>query len=92
MLNASDPPPVKHLTIRDVPPELSEALEREKRQRGRSLNRTVIELLSQALGVGPGRRRSNGLRALAGTWSASDLREFEEAIASTDEIDAELWR
>ncbi len=65
---------MKALTIRNVPPALAEALDREKARRGASLNRTVIELLSQGLGVGV--TRSNGLAALAGTWTEEDLSEF----------------
>ena len=49
---------MKTITIRNVPPEVARALEREKQRRGASLNRTVIELLSQGLGVGV--IRSNG--------------------------------
>ena len=81
---------MKTITIRNLPPEVSEALEREKRRRGESLNQTVIELLSQGLGVGVD--RSNGLADLAGQWSEEELRQFEEAIAAFDEVDPELWR
>lgn len=81
---------MKALTIRNVPPALAEALDREKARRGASLNRTVIELLSQGLGVGV--TRSNGLAALAGTWTEEDLREFEEAVAPFASFDDELWR
>jgi len=81
---------MRALTIRNLPPELAEALEREKHRRGRSLNQTVIDLLSQALGVGA--PRSNGLARLAGGWSAEDLTAFEEAVAPFEQVDDELWR
>lgn len=81
---------MKHLTIRNVSPELAAALEREKRNRGTSLNSTVLELLEGALGVGG--RRSNGLATLAGTWSEEDHERFEEAVAVTEQIDEELLR
>jgi len=83
---------MKHLTIRNVSPELARALYNEKQSRGASLNRTVLGLLEQALGVGAGRRRSNGLAALAGTWSEEEFERFEEAIAAHEQIDEELWR
>jgi hypothetical protein len=83
---------MKHLTIRDLPPHLGKALEKEKRRRGTSLNRTVIELLGQGLGLTPARRRQNGLRTLAGTWDQETLEQFEAAIAPAEQIDAELWR
>jgi hypothetical protein len=81
---------VKYLTIRNLPPEVSRALEKEKRRRGTSLTQTVIELLAQGLGVAQGRQ--NGLRRLAGTWTAEEHAQFEEAIAATEQVDAELWR
>jgi plasmid stability protein len=81
---------MRTLTVRNLPPEVAEALEREKRRRGGSLNQTVIDLLAQGLGVGA--RRSNGLARLAGTWSAEDLAAFDEAVAPFDQVDDELWR
>jgi plasmid stability protein len=83
---------MKHLTIRNVPYELAEALSREKERRGTSLNQTVIDLLSQGLGTKPGEHRRNGLARLAGTWTDDEFDRFEEAVAVTEEIDEELWR
>jgi len=83
---------MRHLSIRNVPPALGERLLEEKQLRGRSLNETVLELLAQAVGLGNGGRRSNGLRAFAGTWTAEEHSEFERAIAEMEEIDEELWR
>lgn len=80
---------MKALTIRGVPRDLAQALEREKERRGTSLNQTVLELLGQGLGVTP--PRSNGLRRLAGGWSAEDFAEFEEAVAPFGVIGEELW-
>ena len=81
---------IKHLTIRNLPTDVADALEEEKRRRGESLNQTVIELLAQGLGVDG--VRSNGLAALAGSWDEEEFQRFETAVASFEEIDAELWR
>jgi len=83
---------MKNLTIRDVPSDLAEALEREKIRRGKSLNQTVLQLLSQCLGVKPTGSRTNGLAQLAGTWTAEEHSRFESDIALTEQIDEELWR
>lgn len=83
---------MKYLTIRHIPPELGEALEREKTRRGTSLNQTVIDLLSRELGGGELRGRRNGLKRLAGTWTPEDLDRFEQAISATEQVDEELWR
>lgn len=81
----------KTLTIRQVPRRLAEALDRQRRQTGESLNRTVLTLLARSLGVdGQGPRR-NGLAKLAGTWTAGDQRQFDEAIAPLERVDDEMW-
>ena len=78
------------MTIRNLPPSVAEALEREKRRRGKSLNQTAIDLLGQGLGVRGA--RSNGLGRFAGGWSEAEFRDFERAMAPFEEVDAELWR
>ena len=85
---------MKTMTVRHVPSELAEALDAEKRRRGLSLNRTVLALMGEALGIPDrhGRHRSNGLRRLAGVWSEEEFRRFEEAVAPFGEIDRELWK
>lgn len=83
---------VKHLTIRNLPPDVGRALEREKRRKGTSLNQMVIDLLRRALGVDTPGRPPNGLARLAGTWTAEDLARFEAALAVTEGVDEELWR
>jgi len=81
---------MKAITLRNVPPDLAEALDREKRRRGLSLNRTAIDLLKQSLGVGE--RRSNGLGRLAGQWSDERAREFACMLAPFGDIDPEMWK
>ena len=71
---------MKHLTIRGASSELAQALDEVRRGREISLNRTVLDLLERALSVGS-HRRSNGLAALAGTWSEEELEQFETATA-----------
>jgi hypothetical protein len=83
---------MKHLTVRNVPPELALALAKEKRSRGKSLNQTVLDLLSKALGVAVGTAPANGLEKLAGTWNEAELQSFEEATAMFEQIDEEQWR
>ncbi|MCE2399064.1 MAG: hypothetical protein J4F34_08585 [Gemmatimonadetes bacterium] len=81
---------MKAITVRNIPPDLAEAIDSEKLRRGHSLNRTVIDLLGQALGVGG--PRSNGLARLAGGLSRERARALEEAMAPLGEIDEEMWR
>ena len=82
---------MKTMTIRNVTTELAAALDAEKHRRGESLNRTVIALIEESLGVS-GHSRSNGLHQLAGTWSEEEYRHFEDAVAPLTKIDGDLWR
>lgn len=82
---------VKQITIRGVSEQLAHALEEEKKRRGTSLNQTVLNLLKQALGIGP-EGYDNGLSKFAGTWSRKELSQFEKDTEMFEHIDAELWQ
>ena len=82
---------MKTMTVRNVPVDLAEALEAEKRRRGLSLNRTVLALMGEALGISTGSGRSNGLRELSGSWSEEEYRRFENAVAPFGAIDEDIW-
>ena len=82
---------MKTMTIRNIPAATAAALDAEKRHRGLSLNRTVLALIDESLGL-HGKKRSNGLGRFAGTWSAEDFKQFEKAVASFGEIDEDMWR
>ena len=83
---------MKALTVRNVPKKVADALARERRRRDQSLNQTVIDILAEALALDSRGGRNNGLASLAGTWSASDVAQFEEAIAASEHVDDELWK
>jgi hypothetical protein len=82
----------RHLTVRGLPAGLAKALQEEKRQRGVSLNQVVIDVLSDALGVGGRTPFDNGLGELAGGWSKAEHEAFEKAVACFEEIDEDMWR
>jgi len=83
---------MKYVTIRNLPPQVADALQREKQHRHQSLNQTAIELLAQALGVTRQPKQGNGLAALAGGWTDPQWESFEASVAVTRQVDEELWR
>lgn len=78
----------KQMTIRGVPDEVAGKLVRLSRERGSSVNATVLEILGQALGLDARRERL----ARHATWTAEDLAQVEEAVAAQRVIDESLWR
>jgi len=83
---------MRHLTIRSVDPALARALTHEQRRRGGSLNQTVLELLRRAVGLGTGKKHSNGLAKLGGKWTEKEFQEFQRNTAIFEQIDEELWK
>lgn len=78
----------KQMTIRGVPEEVAGKLVRLSRERGRSVNTTVLEILSQAVGMDARRERL----ARYATWTSEDLAQVEDAVAAQRVIDDSLWR
>ena len=77
-------------TIRNIPKVLDQALRRRARQHNKTLNEVVIEAMASGLGVqqAPAKRRS--VREIfAGRSKDGDL---EAALADQRRIDPELWR
>ena len=76
-------------TIRGVPREVDQALRRKARQRRMSLNRLLVEELTNAVGA-PRERSYRSLKALAGRWKEDP--EFDQALEEQRQIDWSLWR
>ena len=84
---------MKTITLRNLPPDLREVLQREAAASGSSLAATVIRLLCSAVGLTSGRppERYGDLDDLAGTWSAAESDDFDRHLAGARSIDPELW-
>ncbi len=76
-----------HYTIRGIPAEVDHALRVKAAKQQQSLNRIVIDELTQAL---IGKPMKADFSDLAGKWVPD--REFDEVIASQRLIDADKWK
>jgi len=88
-------PARNQLTIRAVDARLRSALEREAARRGKSLNKTVLALLAETLGLvaaPASEEHDDDLDELARTWSESEAARFDEALRAQRPVDAKLWR
>ena len=85
---------MKAITLRNIPPDLSCRIERRAKEKGSSLNKTVIQILEDALGASKKRaiQLHHDLDHLAGSWSEDEARKFEEDLAAQRKIDPEPWR
>ncbi len=80
------------ITIRCPDDALGELLRKESQKRGESINKIVVETLENSLAGAGRRRRFQDLDHLAGTWSQTELEEFNAAVAALDHIDPEDWQ
>lgn len=83
-----------NISVRGVEDKALRKLKETARRRGISLNRLIADMLNEGTGgkqtVAP--IEHDDLDRLAGTWSAQDAREFQEATTTFAQVDEELWR
>jgi len=77
-------------TIRGVPGRVDALLRTRARKERKSLNTIALEVLSHGLGIDDEELEFHDMDELIGTWV--DDPEFDDAIASMDVVDEELWQ
>jgi hypothetical protein len=82
---------IAQMTLRHVPDEVGKGLRVRARKAGRSLNRTAVELLEQALGIRAKDARKRDLSRFVGQWDREECQAFERNTRVFEQIDAEVW-
>ncbi len=83
------------LTIRGMSKQIEQAIRKEAKKEGISLNRVVIRLMEKALGKpGPGEypEPHDDLDRFCGVWLPEEAEELESRLSRTRAIDDELWK
>ena len=87
---------MKAVTLRSLPPNVAEAIRKEANRKGMSLNKAVISLLANRMGVREKKKsrqtRHHERDDLAGSWSKKEAAEFEKSLAAQRTIDLDLWK
>ncbi|MEA2238368.1 MAG: hypothetical protein QOC81_3092 [Thermoanaerobaculia bacterium] len=68
----------KQMTIRGISEDVATELHRLSRERGRSVNTLVLEILGRAVGIEARRERL----AHYATWTPEDLAQVQDAVAA----------
>lgn len=85
---------MKVITLRNIPPDVARRIEEKRARSGLSLNKTVISILEEGLGLsGSGRSsvRNSDFDEFCGIWSEEQADEFDRSLAEQRRIDPELW-
>ena len=87
---------LKQITVRDIGKELHRAIKKEASLRGISMNRYVLSILREAVGIDDGLRKASeehqDLDHLAGTWTDQEYADFVEQLEVQRSIDEDLWK
>ena len=82
------------LTIRNIESQLHQALKSEASKKNTSMNRLVVHILKEAMGLVPKKEEKkvyHDLDHLMGTWSEEEFQEFDEIMEEFNQIDEEMW-
>ena len=85
---------MKAITIHGLDDVLADQLSKMARQKGESTNKMVKRLLAEAIGMKPrpaGRHHAEFV-AFSGTWTSTDLKDFEQRNADFEKIETEDWK
>jgi len=86
---------MKAITLRNIPANVAKAIQDKAREAHASMNRAVVLLLEERLGLGTDKKKErihHDLDHLMGTWSAEEADEFDRALREQRRIDPELWK
>jgi len=80
----------RQYTIRSVPAEVDQALRRQARHEGRSLNDVALEALAKGAGVSNGEAIYRDLDHLLGRMKNDPA--LDAALAEQRQVEPEMWR
>jgi hypothetical protein len=83
---------MRQLTLRNIPEDLEKEIRRIARERGTSINKTIHEILSEALGIDRSSGKKRDLSDFVGFWDEEEAKEFEKATEVFEKVDEELWK
>lgn len=83
---------MKQLTVRNVDEDLHSSLKRAAQQHGISVNRYILHVLKQAVGLSKDQQPGiwHDLDHLAGTWTLEQARELGLCLNEQRDIDERM--
>lgn len=85
---------MRPITLRNLPPAVARAVRGRAEADGVSLNKAVIRLLEEGLGLSRPKRPgiNHDFDDLIGVWTAQEAREMERFIHEQRRVEPEMWR
>ena len=85
---------MKSITIHDLDKQLDMMIRKRARKDGKSLNKTIKNILEESLGIKKisGMNNRDEFMDLFGIWNKKDADEFEKSVKDFKKIDKEDWK
>jgi len=84
---------MKTISIHGLDKEIEKLLKRRAESAGKSVNKTVKEILEKALGVSPARKdRRDDFIEFLGIWTKEESRQFHKDIEDMEKVDPGDWK
>ena len=84
------------LTVRGLNPRLFAELQRVAREKGISLNKAALGVLTRGAGLEEPQENvrliGKALDRFVGTWTAAQARTFSRSTRSLEQVDEDLWK
>jgi hypothetical protein len=84
---------MKSMTIHGLNPDLDAKIRKRAIREGKSLNKTIKELLAESLGIRQGNLSGHRdeFMDLFGVWNQADKEEMDALLRDFDIVDQEDW-
>ncbi len=82
---------MSQITLRQIPDVLEKQLRSMASRNKTSLNKTVLSMLMNNLGISDSSKKKRDLKDLCGTWSKNQYNEFQKNTEIFNKIDPEFW-
>ena len=84
---------MKSISIHGLDKETAKLLKKRAEFAGKSVNKTVKEILEKALGVSPARKdRRDEFIEFLGVWTKEEEKQFHKAIEDMEKVDPGDWK
>lgn len=84
---------MKSITIHGIDEKLNQCLREKAREKQTSMNKTIKEILTRALGLKSDKKSDyrDDFLDLHGVWTEKEEATFKKTIGNCDKIDKEDW-
>jgi len=84
---------MKTISIHGLDKETEKLLKKRAESAGKSVNKTVKELLEKALGLGSARKdHRDEFVEFLGVWTKEEAKQFHKAIEDMEKVDPGDWK